>query len=44
MSFLGLINFYNKFVPNFADNCEPLYRLNRDDRNGQINVNQHLLE
>lgn len=30
-SFLGLVNFYNKFVPNFANNCEPLYRLTRDD-------------
>ncbi|XP_039303912.1 uncharacterized protein K02A2.6-like [Solenopsis invicta] len=28
-SFLGLVNFYNKFVPNFADICEPLYRLTR---------------
>lgn len=28
-SFLGLVNFYNKFVPNFASCCEPLYRLTR---------------
>ncbi|XP_011883701.1 PREDICTED: uncharacterized protein K02A2.6-like, partial [Vollenhovia emeryi] len=30
-SFLGLVNFYNKFVPNFASFCEPLYRLTRNE-------------
>lgn len=30
-SFLGLANFYTKFVPQFANVCEPLYRLTRED-------------
>ena len=30
-SFLGLINFYGKFVPHMSSICEPLYRLTRDD-------------
>lgn len=30
-SFIGLINFYGKFVKAFADICEPLYRLTRSD-------------
>jgi len=29
-SFLGLVNFYCKFVPFLADMCEPLYQLTRD--------------
>jgi len=30
-SFLGLINFYGKFIPSLADICHPLYRLLRDN-------------
>jgi hypothetical protein len=30
-SFLGLVNFYGKFVSNLSTLCEPLYRLTRDD-------------
>lgn len=30
-SFLGLVNFYNKFIPNFSSCCEPLYKLTRND-------------
>jgi len=30
-SFLGLVNFYSKFVPFLADICEPLYKLTRDN-------------
>ncbi|CAL8136112.1 unnamed protein product [Orchesella dallaii] len=30
-SFLGLVNFYGKFVHNFADFCEPLYKLTRSN-------------
>ncbi|GFX01921.1 retrovirus-related Pol polyprotein from transposon 297 [Trichonephila clavipes] len=27
--FLGMAGWYQKFIPNFADICEPLYRLNK---------------
>ena len=30
-SFLGLVNFYGKFIPFLCDICEPLYRLTRDN-------------
>jgi len=30
-SFLGLVNFYAKFVPNLSQSCEPLYKLTRDN-------------
>lgn len=30
-SFLGLVTFYGKFVPNLSTTCEPLYRLTRKD-------------
>jgi len=29
--FLGLVNFYGKFVKNFADICAPLYKLTQND-------------
>lgn len=29
--FFGLVNFYNKFIPNFATQCEPFYKLTRNN-------------
>lgn len=30
-AFIGLVNFFSKFIPNFAEKMEPLYRLMRKD-------------
>jgi RNase H-like domain found in reverse transcriptase/Reverse transcriptase (RNA-dependent DNA polymerase)/Integrase zinc binding domain/Integrase core domain len=30
-SFLGLVNFYSKFIPNLSEAADPLYRLTRQD-------------
>jgi len=44
-SFLGLVNFYGKYLKNLADVSEPLYRLTYKIQrgNGVPNVNLHLI-